>query len=216
MPEYEEKTTSGPSDHEWVTAREVTHAGPSDHQWVTAREVTHAGPSDHQWVTARERTSTDPGASRRSATSNQTDALTTFHFYVVIAGINEAVFSEVSGFEAETEVIHYREGGFNGREHHLLGASKISEITLKNGITNSTALWDWYVRVLQGPPWGETPRKRLDIVMVDQKEQSRHHWTFLGAIPVKWTGPQLNAGQSQAAVQSLKIAHQGLLFPDSR
>ncbi|MDQ2805378.1 MAG: phage tail protein [Chloroflexota bacterium] len=211
-----EVTHAGDTDHEWVTTREITHAGPSDHEWVTAREITHAGPSDHRWVTARERTSTDPGARRRSATNNNTDVLTTVHFYIQIAGINEAVFSELSGFEAETEVVHYREGGLNGREHHLLGASKINEITLKNGITNSKVLWDWYVRVLQGPPWGETPRKKLDIVMVDQTGRAQHQWTFLGALPVKWTGPQLTSGQSQAAVQSLKIAHQGLLLPASR
>ncbi len=226
----QENTHAGPSDHEWVTTQEITHAGPSDHkwvttqenthawesdhQWVTTRENTHAWQSDHQWVTTRERTSMDPGA-RRSRTNNRTDVLTTFHYYIQIDGISEGVFNELSGFEAETEVLHQREGGLNTHEHQLLGPSKISEITLKNGITGSTELWEWYKRVLQGPPWGSSPRKNIDIIMVDQEGTPKHIWHILEAIPVKWTGPQLNAGQSQTAVQTLKFAHRGLQLETS-
>ncbi len=213
--QVQELTHTDPGEHQWVTARELTHAGPSDHQWVTTRERTSTDPGQHQWVTTRERTSTDPGA-RRSGTSNRSEVLTTFHYYIQIEGISEAVFSELSGFEAETEVIHQREGGLNTHEHQLLGPSKISEITLKNGITSSTELWEWYKRVLQGPPWGASPRKNIDIVMVDQKGTTTHIWHILEAIPVKWTGPQLNAGQSQTAVQTLKFAHRGLQLQTSR
>jgi phage tail-like protein len=200
MPEYEEHDSTDPGQHEWVTARERTSTDPGQHQWVTARE----------------RTSTAPGQGRRSATNNRTDPLTNVHFYIQINGITEAVFSELSGFEAETEVIHQRQGGNNMYEHQLLGPSKISEITLKNGITSSMELWDWYVRVLQGPPWPTDTRKNIQIVMVDPKGDRKHQWTLLKAIPVKWSGPQLNSGQSTVAVQSIKFAHQGLLLPNSR
>ena len=118
--QVQELTHAGESDHQWVTARELTHAGESDHQWVTARERTSTDPGVHNWVTARERTSTDPGA-RRSRTNNRSEVLTTFHYYIQIEGISEGVFSELSGFEAETEVIHQREGGLNTHEHQLLG-----------------------------------------------------------------------------------------------
>jgi phage tail-like protein len=35
-------------------------------------------------------------------------------------------------------------------------------------------------------------------------------WKFKRGIPVKWSGPALNASQNSVAVESLEIAHEGL------
>ena len=36
-------------------------------------------------------------------------------------------------------------------------------------------------------------------------------WTFQGGIAAKWVGPELNAMQSAVAIETLEIAHQGLI-----
>jgi len=35
-------------------------------------------------------------------------------------------------------------------------------------------------------------------------------WVLDGAFPVKWQGPNLNAGSNSVATETLEIAHRGL------
>jgi phage tail-like protein len=35
-------------------------------------------------------------------------------------------------------------------------------------------------------------------------------WVFNEAFPIKWTGPNLNAGSNQIATETLEIVHAGL------
>ena len=146
-------------------------------------------------------------------TNTRSEVLSTFHFYVQMNGITEAVFTQVEGLEMETEVTTVAEGGVNDHEHKLLGRTKVSDITLRNGMTTSTQLWDWYKKVIQGPQsWPPGMRRHLSIVMVDQMGREAHRWDLQYAIPVKWSSPQFNAGQSNTAVQVLKLTHEGLVL----
>jgi phage tail-like protein len=138
------------------------------------------------------------------ATSNITDVLTTFHFY--IDGVGQAVFTEVSGLSVEVMVQDYEEGGRNDHVHRLPGRVKVSDITLRNGITTSNDLWEWYKKILQG----QFERRNISIVVVDQEGTERARWNFIDALPVKWTGPELKSGQSGGSIQSLQLAHKGL------
>jgi phage tail-like protein len=138
------------------------------------------------------------------ATSSRQEVLTTFHFYV--DGVGQAVFTDVSGLSVETMVQEYEEGGRNDHIHRLPGRIKVSDITLKNGITTSNELWDWWKKIMQGT----FERRNVSIVMVDQTGQEVTRWSFIEALPVKWVGPEFKAGQSAAAIQSLQLAHRGL------
>jgi phage tail-like protein len=82
----------------------------------------------------------------------------------------------------------------------------VSDITLKNGITISNELWDWYKKILQG----NFERRNVSIIMVDQHGAEKMRWNFIEALPVKWSGPQFKADQSQGAVQTLQLSHKGL------
>ena len=37
------------------------------------------------------------------------------------------------------------------------------------------------------------------------------HWSLVDVYPVKWTGPTLDAGGNQVAVETLELAHGGFL-----
>ncbi len=141
-----------------------------------------------------------------TVTSKRNDVLTTFHFYVDGDGLELAVFTEVSGMTVEVMVQDYEEGGRNDHIHRLPGRAKVSDITLRNGITTSNEIWNWFKKILQG----NFERRHVSIVLVDQQGQEKQRWSFIEALPVKWTGPEFKSGQSGGAIQSLQLTHKGL------
>lgn len=143
------------------------------------------------------------------ATGDRHDPVLSFNFKVEITGLIIAGFSEVSGLQAEIEVHEYREGGLNEYIHKRAGPAKYAtNLVLKKGIADSRELWSWYSDVLQGT----IERKSLDIVLMDSAGTEKRRWTFQNAYPVKWSGPDFKAQASEVAIESLELAHEGLVF----
>jgi phage tail-like protein len=142
------------------------------------------------------------------ATGDRHDPVLAFCFAVEISGLLVAGFSEVSGLQAEIEVQEYREGGVNGYVHKRAGPVKYtSNLTLKKGITDSTELWSWYRDVMNG----RIQRKPVDVVLMNSAGEEWRRWKLQNAYPVKWTGPDMKAAASEVAVETLELAHEGLL-----
>lgn len=154
----------------------------------------------------------NPKSYRNNGTSKITDTLVTYHFYVRGQSdsdeISQAVFAEVTGLEIEIEVTSVEEGGVNDHVHKLPGRAKVSDITLKNGISKTNDLYLWFKDTLNG----QFKRKNISIVMVDQRGIERQRWDFIQALPIKWSGPQLKADQSLLAIQTLVLTHRGLVL----
>jgi len=143
------------------------------------------------------------------ATGDRHDPVLSFNFGVEITGLIVAGFSEVAGLQAEIEVHEYREGGLNEYVHKRAGPAKYpANLVLKKGIADSKELWSWYCDVLQGT----IQRKSLDIVLMDSEGSEKRRWTFQNAYPVKWSGPDFKAQSSEVAIESLELAHEGLVF----
>src|SRR5262245_46906548 len=85
------------------------------------------------------------------ATGARNDPYRGFNFRIEIDGVTIAAFSEVTGLTAEGDAVAYREGDdkFNS-VRQLMGLRKYSNITLKRGFTQNTALWDWYAAIAAG------------------------------------------------------------------
>lgn len=115
-------------------------------------------------------------------------------------------FSECGGLEMSLQVEEFREGGNNGRVLKFPTRVTWSNITLKKGVTSSTELWDWHYSFTEGKG------KRRDgvIVLLDDRQVPHNVWYFRRGLPVKYTGPALNATQSSVAIESVEIAHEGL------
>jgi phage tail-like protein len=138
------------------------------------------------------------------------DPLLAFRFRVEIEGLDVAGFSEVTGLESEIEVHEYREGGLNDYIHKFPGAVRYpTNLVLKRGMVDSQALWEWCERSLDGIE-GTVDRKTVDVVLLDSAGEEKRRWTFQGAYPVKWTGPELRATSADVALESLEVAHRGL------
>jgi len=139
------------------------------------------------------------------ATGSRVDPYRGFNFLVEIDGITQAGFSEVSGLDASTPSVDYRQGDFGTRGvSKLPGINTYGAITLKRGLTVDRELYDWREKVIDG----EIERKNGSIVLLDEKGAEKIRWNFSNAWPSKWTGPSFNATSTAVAVETLELTHE--------
>ena len=142
------------------------------------------------------------------AAGSRVDPYRGYNFAVEIEGLVVGGFSEVNGLELEVETEDYREGGVNQFVHKRAGPVRYaSNILLKRGMTDSKTLWNWYWDVTQGT----IKRKNVSILLMDESGEERVRWNFEQAYPVKWSGPSLKAAANEVAVESIELAHKGLM-----
>jgi phage tail-like protein len=126
-----------------------------------------------------------------------------------LAGILDtaaAGFSECTGLDLTIQPEEFKEGGHNGAVLKFPSRATWSNVTLKRGLTGSTELWDWHYSFVEGRG------KRRDgvIVLLDAARTPRQAWFFRRGLPVKYSGPSLNATQNSVAIEAIEIAHEGL------
>lgn len=129
-----------------------------------------------------------------------------FRYKVEIDGLEAGGFSEVTGFDASTDVREYREGDMVQTPMKIPGLKKYGNITLKKGLADSGALYDWMIAGVNG----DVKRKTITITLLNATEAAVASWRAINAWPVKYTGPDFNAISSEVAVESLEIAHEGM------
>lgn len=135
------------------------------------------------------------------------DPLKGFLFRVEIDGLNAGFFKSVSGLAIETEVIEFREGG-SDVIHKLPGVRKFANIVMKRGFTGSSALYDWFNSFNKANP----ARVNGSIVMLSADLNEVARWEFHNGFPVKWEGPEFDASSNDVPIETLEIAHEGLVM----
>lgn len=142
---------------------------------------------------------------------NRVDPLTSYHFFLEIDGITQAQFRECSGLSTESQVIEYKEANKDGVTviKKVPGVLKWDNITLKRGITDIMELWEWRKKVEEGKV--DEARKNGSIVLYNQSNTEVARWNFESGWPTKISGPSLNAGSDEIAVEEITIAHEGLV-----
>ena len=116
-------------------------------------------------------------------------------------------FSECTGISLDFQTQDYAEGGRNGETLKFPTRGTQSNVVLKRGIVNRR-LWDWYSMLLRGEP---KFRRTASIQVLDAAGAGPVLTLELtNAFPCKWIGPDLNASQSNVALESLEICHEGL------
>jgi phage tail-like protein len=135
-----------------------------------------------------------------------------FNFIINIDG-QEAFggFSDVSGLSTDITVAEYRNG--NERENHVRkvpGMHKVSDVTLKRGIVNSTDLWTWVNEVRRN---GSSAKRTVVVTMLDEARSPVMAWTLSRVFPMKYSGPTLAAkGGGDVAMEELVLSVEGLEF----
>lgn len=129
-----------------------------------------------------------------------------FRYKVEIDGLDAGGFSEVSGFDASIDVMEYREGDMVQTPMKIPGLKKYGNITLKQGLADSTVMYDWIIAGVNGA----VERKTITITLLDQEEAPAASWQVINAWPTKYTAPDFNATSSEVAIETLEIAHEGM------
>ena len=135
--------------------------------------------------------------------------LPVFHFQVDWGGTNIG-FSEVSGLNIETQLIEYRDGA--NPEYSAMkmpGIPKFGNITLKRGIVPSdNEFFDW----LNTTSLNKVERRDLVISLLNEAHEPVMSWKAKNAFPVKIEGAGLKATGNEVAIESIEVAHEGLVI----
>jgi phage tail-like protein len=134
------------------------------------------------------------------------DPLRNFRFRLEIGGINEAHFSEVTGFDTTTDVIDYREGDEPTHVRKLPGLNKFGNVTLKRGVTDSMDLYNWYKDNLAG----KTRRETVAIVVLDEEGKDKARFQITDAWPSKYDPMDLNAKGNDVSIETLELVNEGV------
>jgi phage tail-like protein len=133
-----------------------------------------------------------------------------YNFIVEVDGLQCGGFSRVQGLESSITVEDRVEGGVNGYVHKILKETTYPSLVLTHGLTDEDTLWAWYDRTSRG----QIERKNGTIMLLDDTGAAKMWWDFHEALPVKWTGPALDAAQDgQVATESIELVHRGLTRP---
>ncbi len=131
-----------------------------------------------------------------------------FRFKLEIDGLAAGGFSEVSGFDATIEPIEYREGDMATETPlKVAGLRKYGNITLKKGIIEGQVLYDWLAPGLTKA----VQRKTVTVSLLDEEQKPVASWQVINAWPTKYTAPDFNATSNEVAVETLELAHEGMV-----
>jgi phage tail-like protein len=136
-----------------------------------------------------------------------------YRFMVDVSGVTLAEFAECSGMDVKVKTELIRQGGQNEFVHALPGRIEYTNLVLKRGYMTNSELFTWCMNMLnrQGKP---IERREVTVSLVAPMAKgglkTMFQWTFLGAYPVKWSGPQFKAGDNGVAMETLELAHEGI------
>jgi phage tail-like protein len=85
---------------------------------------------------------------------------------------------------------------------------KWSNLVLKQGFTNSSALMAWREKWTKG----QMTRTGGSIIQLDTALKPAAQWNFVRGWPVKWEVGEFDASKSELAIETLEIAHEGLSY----
>ena len=135
------------------------------------------------------------------------DPLRNFRFRLEIEGVEQAGFSEVSGFDVTVDPIDYREGTDPTHVRKLTGLTKYGNVTLKWGITDSLELHNWHRQIVDG----DIQRKNIAIIVVNEAGEDKARFEIAEAWPSKYDPTDLNAKGNEVAIETLEICNEGVI-----
>ena len=133
--------------------------------------------------------------------------VTTNRFYIEMESAITASFSECSGLGVNLSYETIEEGGVNDQQRILIGAPKFSEVVLKRGVTDNLAFWQWIHSILETKI---NQRRNINILVFNQAGETMQCWTLIGAIPIGWQAPTLQADGEAVAIEELHLAYEGI------
>lgn len=141
-----------------------------------------------------------------SNVTHELNYVTSNRFYVEIDKSIAASFSECSGLSVQVKKNVFYEGGVNDQQRIYLGQTEFADVTLKRGITDNQGFWKWISSVFTE----KSTRRNVNILVFNQAGETMMSWTLIGAIPIAWKIPGLQADGNAVAIEELTLAYEGL------
>jgi phage tail-like protein len=132
-----------------------------------------------------------------------------FYFSVDIGDFTDLSFQEVSGLDVETEAIEYRHGNSSVMSAiKMPGMFKFSDVTFKKGVfSGDNQFYDWISSI----SLNTFERVTITIRLLDEDGAPSMTWTLLNAFPLKVTPTDMNSQSSEAGIETIVFAHEGLV-----
>lgn len=120
----------------------------------------------------------------------------------------ELTFSEVSGLDADTDVIEYRHG--NSKQYNTIkmpGLQKFGDVTMKRGtFQGSNEFFEWWRSV----QLNKIDRRSVTISLLNEEQKPVVTWKLKQAWAKKITPTDLKSDGSEVAIESIEVVHEGL------
>lgn len=151
---------------------------------------------------------------------------TKMNFLVTVDGIEgTTAFSEANGMEATIDVIEFRQGNSGSFSPvKVPGLVKHGNVTLKYGYTDSNAFRNWAMACTSDTRAEAMPRHDVKIELIDvsagmkngnttKTGSAANQYLLRDAWISKYTAPDMNALQSEIAIETVEIAFERLELP---
>ncbi|MBD2514362.1 phage tail protein [Nostoc sp. FACHB-973] len=140
--------------------------------------------------------------------THELNYVTSNRFYIEIDSSIAASFTECTGLSVQIKKNVFQEGGVNDQQRIYLGHTEFADVTLKRGVTDHPGFWNWINAVFDEQD--ATSRRNVNILIFNQAGETMMSWTLIGAIPVTWKTPALQADGKAVAIEELTLAYEGL------
>ncbi len=119
-------------------------------------------------------------------------------------------FNEISGLDVEVDLIEYRQGASpEFTKSKMPGMKKYSNITLKRGsFKGDNEFFDWINTI----KLNTVEHRSIIISLLDEEGDPAITWKINKAFPVKLQGTDLKAESNEVAIESIELAHEGLVI----
>lgn len=124
------------------------------------------------------------------------DPYLSFRFKVAIEDIFQEGFYEVIMPDTRVDLSEFEEGGESAVD------TEYGNLILMWGVTSNTDLYDWFASVVDG----NVVKKSLSVVLMNDLNEDAARWNFTEAWPTMYHAPDLNAGESGVAIETLEIS----------
>ncbi len=165
---------------------------------------------------------TNNTATKDANSMNEAYPWTKMHFLVSLTNNAnaQAAFSEASGLEATIDVIEFRQGNSKSFSPvKVPGLVKHGNLTLKFGYTASSSFRDWASACTSDRRDEAMQRQNVLIELLDvtggieTSATATNQYLLEDAWVCKYTAPDMNALQSEIAIETLEIAFERLSLP---
>jgi phage tail-like protein len=115
-----------------------------------------------------------------------------------------AFFKSVTGLKVQQDIQDVNEGGVSSFTRKVQGVFKWPNLVLKQGFTGDKKLFNFK----------KDRHQRINgvIFQLGPKLNPICKWEFYGGYCVKWEGPDFDAQKNEVAIETIEIAHEGLVM----